>query len=464
MSEVLVKLIPGFPDDNLAVAESLEKCRSAERLIIKLFQECGWVFKPSKRSGEPAQLCRFLGLDINSLDLTFNIPQDKIDKVKSVAVEIKARKRFKVKLLARFVGMLQAVKLATGPIVAVMTRSMYHTVTAAPSWSSFVILSDMAKFELNWWLDNIHKVSKYPFSDSLSTTPVAYETASDASGVGHFSYLLGQHRITLASRAFTEEERGQSSTWRELSAFSDTWTSQEVLDRFRGCQISHYTDSKAMASIVTRGSRNPRLQPLVMKAVLALRSAGIVMEAVWLSRDDGIIDFADRGSRDYHHDDISLDFDSMSKIHEKFGSFAVDTFATASNKKGDRFFSRLDVPGSAGCNFFHQRWESLGFCFLFLNSHVCRLDAADSHFCFPPPSLLTRALRHFERCGFENFNFYKVQIHICPYAGSKFRQLWFFLYGLGQVSSTPSGRMESTRPTSSSRWSSSTPASSAGHW
>ena len=102
---------------------------------------------------------------------------------------------------------------------------------------------------------------------------------------------------------------------------------------------------------------------MVMEAVLALRSAGIVMEAVWLSRDDGIIDFADRGSRDYHPDDVSLDFDSMAKIYEKFGSFSVDTFATASNKKGDRFFSRLDVPGSAGCNFFHQRWESLRLCF-----------------------------------------------------------------------------------------------------
>ena len=361
--QVFLTLIPDFPDDNLAVAESLEKCLVAERQVIKLFQDCGWVFKPSKRSGEPAQLCRFLGLEIDSRDLTFNIPQDKIEKIKSVAVEILARKRIKVKLLARFVGMLQSVKLATGPIVAVMTRSLYHTVASAPSWSSMVVLSDMAKFETNWWHDNLNEVSKYPFSDSLSTTPVVFETASDASGVGHFSYLLGKHRTTLASRAFTEAERGQSSTWRELSAFTDTWTSPDVLDRFRGCRISHYTDSKAMASIVTKGSRNSRLQPMVMEAVLALRSAGIVMEAVWISRDDGIIDFADRGSRDYHPDDISLDFDSMAKIYEKFGSFSVDTFATASNKKGDRFFSRLDVPGSAGCNFFHQRWESLRLCF-----------------------------------------------------------------------------------------------------
>ena len=68
------------------------------------------------------------------------------------------------------------------------------------------------------------------------------------------------------------------------------------------------------------------------------------------------LETADRGSRDYHPDDISLDFDSMSKVFEDFGCFDVDTFATASNTKGNRFFSRLDVPGSAGVNFFHQRW------------------------------------------------------------------------------------------------------------
>ena len=133
------------------------------------------------------------------------------------------------------------------------------------------------------------------------------------------------------------------------------WTDEAVLHRFRDSRVCHYTDSRAMASIVTKGSRNPRLQPLVVEAVLALRGAGIMMEAVWLSRQDGIIEFADRGSRDYHPDDVLLDYDSMSKILNEFGAFSVDTFATASNKRGEKFFSRLDVPGSAGCNFFHQR-------------------------------------------------------------------------------------------------------------
>ena len=113
-----------YIDDNLTAAQSKEKCLEAERRTYEVFQECGWVFKPSKRSGEPAQTCKFLGLIIDSRDLTFNIPDSKVQDIKALIAEIRARKRVKVKLVARLVGKLQAVRLATGPIVAVLTRSL----------------------------------------------------------------------------------------------------------------------------------------------------------------------------------------------------------------------------------------------------------------------------------------------------------------------------------------------------
>ena len=370
-----------YIDDILNMAKSKEMCLRAEARMYELFQACGWLFKLGKRSGELAQVCRFLGLNIDSRDLTSNIPEEKILNIKSVIDKVRGQgKKVKVKLVAQLVGKLQAVRLATGPIVAVLTRSLYHVVDSAPRWSSKVVLTELAQFELNWWDSNLSQVAKYPISEGLSSTPVTYETASDASGVGHFSYLVGGSKVTLASRAFTEEERRQSSTWRELTSVHETWTNTEVLHRFRGARVAHYTDNKAVAAIVMRGSRNVRLQPMIVQVTLALRSAGITMEAVWRSRDDGLIMFADKGSRDFHADDVSLDFSTMMNIFEEFGCFEYDCFASASNTKSNRFFSRLDVPGSAGTNFFHQT-----------------LKASDSHFCFPPPNLLISALLHFER-------------------------------------------------------------------
>ena len=42
-------------------------------------------------------------------------------------------------------------------------------------------------------------------------------------------------------------------------------------------------------------------------------------------------------------------------VYEKYGDFDVDCFASSSNSKGKCFYSRCDVPGSSGMNFFHQR-------------------------------------------------------------------------------------------------------------
>ena len=369
-----------YVDDNLTVAESKEACLEAERRTYELFQEWGWIFKPSKRSGEPSQICKFLGLVIDSRDMSFNIPQDKIQDIKSLIAEIKPRRKVKVKLVARLVGKLQAVRLATGPIVAILTRSLYGAVAAARTWKSWIELGEMARFELGWWEEHLSQVAKFPINGLLSTEPVAYEVASDASGVGHYVYLVGEARTTLASRAFSLEEQDQSSTWREMKAVHEVWTDPAVLRRFSGCRVSHYTDNKAVAANVSKGSRNPRLQPLVVETVLALRGAGIVMEAVWRSREDGLIKFADLGSRDFHIDDISLDFKSMGELFEEFGVFDIDCFASGSNTKGLRFFSKFDSPDSSGMDFFHQR-----------------LRVIDTHFCFPPTSLLAAAVGHFEK-------------------------------------------------------------------
>ena len=243
-----------------------------------------------------------------------------------------------------------------------------------------MVLTPLARFELEWWRSNLEELRAYPIPQGKSTTIFSYEVASDASEVGNFSYLVGGEKEVLAGRPFTEEEMRKSSTWRELSTFEDTWTNEVNLRRFQGANIAHYTDSQAMAAIVSKGSGNPELQPLVMRAVLALRKHHIKVEAVWRSREEGMIKWADIGSREYYKDDIELDFGTMSLIYKVFGDFDVDTFACRRTSKGRDFFSLRDSPYAAGVDFFHQE-----------------LHPKKSYFCFPPTSLLRDAMLHFRR-------------------------------------------------------------------
>ena len=78
-----------------------------------------------------------------------------------------------------------------------------------------------------------------------------------------------------------------------------------------------------------------------------------------------MIKYADMGSRDFHSDDISLDYFTFQEAERKFGSFTVDGFASSGNAKCSTFFSRRDVPGSAGVDFFMQTLNPSEFYWLF---------------------------------------------------------------------------------------------------
>ena len=53
-------------------------CALQEKLIHDQFFKEGWVFKPEKSSGPPAQQFRYLGIIINSVTMNFEIPDDKL--------------------------------------------------------------------------------------------------------------------------------------------------------------------------------------------------------------------------------------------------------------------------------------------------------------------------------------------------------------------------------------------------
>ena len=50
----------------MTVGRSLQNCLEWEQSMVSTFSKGGWVYKPSKRSGEPAQVCKYLGLMVDS--------------------------------------------------------------------------------------------------------------------------------------------------------------------------------------------------------------------------------------------------------------------------------------------------------------------------------------------------------------------------------------------------------------
>ena len=126
-----------------------------DKLIQEFFLKGVWVFKPSKSSGPPSQRVKYLGLIIDSLQMRFEIPQDKLERLLEGGRHLLNLRRVHVKNLASWVGLLQSVRLALGPLVSLMCRSIYDDISGARSWSTILQLSPKCRFLIDWWVRNL---------------------------------------------------------------------------------------------------------------------------------------------------------------------------------------------------------------------------------------------------------------------------------------------------------------------
>ena len=117
--------------------------------------------------------------------------------------------------------------------------------------------------ELKFWKDNLRSLSGCSFVPSLSQIDVYFEVASDASGVGVFGYLVDDSKCVLLKRAFSAEEKKESSTYRELLALRDIYLSDFSLD-LKDQVVRHLTDNKSVETIMRIGLSVPKLQDMVV--------------------------------------------------------------------------------------------------------------------------------------------------------------------------------------------------------
>ena len=125
------------------------------------------------------------------------------------------------------------------------------------------------------------------------------------------------------------------------------------------------------------GSRHQKFQKLALDIFLALKKFNITLVPIWVSRENELISWADKGSRDFRSDNYSLDCVTMSNLESQFGKFSVDCMANSANAICRKFFSRFPSPGSSGIDFFAQT-----------------LSQKELHFCFPPVRRAVDAIKH----------------------------------------------------------------------
>lgn len=376
-----------YLDDGLIYAENSNLSQEFTQVVTQDLARAGVQIAVEKSVLEPVQRLQFLGCEIDLKDFSIAISQERIEKtlsklhhlLKSKAPSIHDRMRFMGCIISMYLVVPDAVLLsrATSTVIA-------ESQSADLTLSTRVAPNQGEKEEWRDWQGRLNAPVKRSLPDFDPNEGELF-FYSDASGQGVGALLRSRDWSWQTSGRFSEIEKLESSTLRELKAvyfgllsFRDSLVQQKK-------KVTIHCDNLAAVSIMKKGSMKPHLQK-VAKLINEIRAeCGVDFTFKWVPRELNCE--ADELSREKDFGDWGIK-DTVAKIMmNRFGKCTVDLFADNTTTKCERFYSKVMCPFSSGTDAFENSaaWDPREFVW-----------------CVPPPNLLPKvlfSLRKFQSRG-----------------------------------------------------------------
>ena len=352
-----------------------DKCSATAASFIqrKELSLSGLLCNEEKSHWAPMQIGEWLGFVIDSISMSFRIPQKKVSKLKGLLDFAIQAGYSSFRELARIAGSIISVALAVGPISRLLTRQMYFAIETRSAWDDTIRFSPSLLIELKFWFCNIDCFNGYSIRPPLATHTVVFSDASDVAFGGFSASLDG----TVVSGMWEPEDIGRSSTFRELKAIYFVLLS--YVAQLKHKRVKIFTDNQGSARIVAIGSSKANLQALAMDIFNLCLVNNIVLEAQWIPRS--LNERADLLSRFVDKDDWSINPSVFRDIDAKWGPHTIDRFASHYNAQVPRFNSKFASPGCSGVDALSRDWRDE-------NNWVC-----------PPVSAIVPSVRALSSCS-----------------------------------------------------------------
>ena len=173
------------------MAESPQKFIESRDTTLFLLQNLGFVINWEKSELVPCQKIDFLGFQIDTCAMMFYLPQEKVQKIKQLCLQmlnsVKVTVREVASLTGKLVSTVQAIlpaNLQCRYLQMLQTKSLL----SGKNYESFIILTKAAKEEISWWLNQVDSSNGKTI---ISSTPDKVIT-SDASNQGWGAVCMGQ--------------------------------------------------------------------------------------------------------------------------------------------------------------------------------------------------------------------------------------------------------------------------------
>ena len=138
----------------------------------------------------PKQVGKWLGTIINTRNRTFSVPPEKVSSLGRHIRETLQQETVTPKNLAMLTATLSSMSLAIGPLVKLLTRSIYHQIATALSWYQPIILNRKTIADFEFWLQDIEQINGYTFKSHPTTALMVFTDASDGGYGGYGGFTV----------------------------------------------------------------------------------------------------------------------------------------------------------------------------------------------------------------------------------------------------------------------------------
>ena len=366
-----------YLDDSFLTHDTFSGCLQNVLDTVELSRSAGFVVHPIKSVLIPTRELVFLGFVLNSVSMTVRLTTEKVTAITGLITNLLAKHCFVIQEIAELIGKL----VATFPAVP-MGKLYYRQLDidksralkmAKGDYSSSMILSAQARFDLKWWVENL----KISHSKIESKNP-DFTMKTDASIYG----FGGCRDHDTVSGQWTVDEQELHINLKELMAV--LYSLQKLCHDCSDCTIKVLTDNTTtMAYINGMGGKIQSCHSIARKIW-----EWAIARNIWLvcSFIPGKCNTeADKLSRLLNETtEWSLDGEMFGRVMKCFPGITVDLFASHLNNKLPTYVSWLPDKNALHCDAFTLNWFDLGCVY-----------------AFPPFNLIGKVLKKVELDGCE---------------------------------------------------------------
>jgi hypothetical protein len=372
------------------MGESPEEVQRHLKIVTELFISVGFIINWAKSEVSPTQVIEFLGLQVDTLALSFSLPETKVESIIASCVSLLNQNLVKLRDLASVLGnfswAIPTVPFAQGHC-RLLQKFYIRSVRYFEDLNKTVVLPTEARADLEWWVANLRHSNGKAFF--LSDPDL--EICSDASLKGWGAVCDG-----ITTRGPWLKEDG-SRHINELELMGALFALQTFTKDSANISVHLFLDNSTAVAYVNKcgGTRSGSLTAIAAKIVSWCESRSLTLTASHLP---GILNsVADRESRSTLDASDWMLYQEAFRLLHNLWPMQVDLFAAAWNAQLPQFVSWMPQPNAMAVNAFSISWSTL------------------QGYLFPPFALIPRCLAKIKKERAE-------MVLVCPLWTS---QPWF---------------------------------------